>query len=130
MLRATSLLFVPFLFSDVQGQDTSGFGRFKAELLAQPSSPVPPEKADLKHYHLVWRSFNEGTFEHDQAPERVEERITLQKMLIELEDHRDGKKYPIIYSFLSFHGDRYAYIHADWQTNVPRGEDLYFERAP
>ena len=50
-------------------------------------------------------------------------------MLVELDKHRDGKEYPIIYSFLSFHGDRYAYIRADYQTSVPRGEDLYFERV-
>lgn len=129
MARLLNFLLLLLLLGSAQAQDATEFGRFKAELHIQPTTFLPPRGADLKHYRLVWRSFNEFTLERDQDPQRVRERITLKEMLVELDKHRHGEEYPIIYSFLSFHGDRYAYIRADYQTGVPRGEDLYFERV-
>lgn len=129
MARLPIFLLVSLLLGSARAQDATEFGRFKAELHIQPTTFLPPRGADLKHYRLVWRSFNEATLERDRDPQRVRERITLKEMLVELEKHRHGKEYPIIYSFLSFHGDKYAYIRADYQTGVPRGEDLYFERV-
>ena len=129
MARLLNFLLLLLLLGSAQAQDATEFGRFKAELHIQPTTFLPPRGADLKHYRLVWRSFNEFTLERDQVPQRVRERITLKEMLVELDKHRHGEEYPIIYSFLSFHGDRYAYIRADYQTGVPRGEDLYFQRV-
>ncbi len=78
----------------------------------------------------MWSSFNEGTLERDSDIRSAREKVTLKEKLAELARHRDapGMEYPIIYFRVLYFGDRIAYVQTDWMTNVPRGEDLYFER--
>lgn len=122
-----------------QVSDGIAFAHFRMRMvgaqasLFPPSLPSPDPSAypgGTESYVLVWSSFNEGSMERDLHIGHAREQITLTDELAEPVRHHDepGMEFPIIYFTVTFHGDRYAYVHTDWMTNVPRGEDLYFER--
>jgi hypothetical protein len=122
-----------------QASDAIAFAHFRMRMVAAQASLFPPPlpspdpaayPGGMQSYVLVWSSFNEGTLDRDQHPGRVTGHVTLADKLAELARHREapGMEYPIIYFRVLFYGDRYAHVHTDWMTNVPRGEDLYFER--
>lgn len=115
------------------------FAHFRMRMAGSQASLFPPPlpaqepsgyPAGQESYVLIWSSFNEGSLERDLHIGATRDHLTLKDKLLELERHRDapGMDYPIIHFRVLFHGDRYAHVQTDWMTNVPRGEDLYFER--
>lgn len=115
------------------------FAHFRMRMVGTQASPFLPPlpspdpssyRGGAESYVLVWSSFNEGSMERDLRVGPARTYVTLKDKLAELARHRDapGMEHPIIYFAITYHGDRYAYVHTEWMTNVPRGEDLYFER--
>jgi hypothetical protein len=122
-----------------QVSDAIAFAHFRMRMVAAQASPFLPPLPSLdpsaypggtENYAQVWSSFNEGTLDRDTHIVRASEQVTLKATLTELTRHGDapGMESPIIYFRVLYFGDRYAYVQTDWMTNVPRGEDLYFER--